>query len=751
MACQIFLDHPDDSLEHIASFLKAPDLLQFLSTHPRLVQLSKTASFWRTLLRVDDNACTNTNTFECAQSARRAYLTKAYARALPSMEWKPVQASRRSPTGREGHLSCTLGDDKVVITGGFTQDPHVYVLDTTNEADWQKIRPTVLAQPWKHPDLPKGVQPQQQNPHQFRMGGGDHPSTFESAYGASLTALDDHRAIRFGGFLGGGYTNECHQLALLTLSPDGESASWQVIQPLGQAAPRAYHTATLLRNRYLVVIGGMTESGCIRGEAILDTQTWTWINNVEVTNPYQLPKPTGRHGHSVVLDQERDRFVLFGGGSGTDLLRSGTDNAEVWEFRMGPEWRTATTPEELITSLPWEWSLVSMNEDSDDDEEEESEENEEDDEMQDEDHHQAMVARIDNLEEIDADVEQGRGAGNDNNNTNDGDEELDDFQSAAEEDNDETEFASLPPLEGRAGDNNNNEEEEARKPPANHNNNAPQRNNNAQSRQPQRPRRLSNAEKLCLGRCHLGFHVGPDTYLLGFGSGHPSTNRLLGFNLRTNQFFRPALKGNVLPCPRFTATGVTFGPYNSYLLVHGGYCTQEGTAIGNLCVLDLAPALKREFTALPPNPDFVSSRPVTDDDIGRRGGPGFGFGHGMGIGGMEDLLQNMFFELAAGGGGGGRRVNGRTLGEMLGVLGVLGRGGGRQNNDEEDDSDEDDDDNEDDDNDDGVEIRVMGGGGGMRIVNMAFGGNIREVGAMEEDDDDDEDDEDYDDDMSEVS
>ena len=50
---------------------------------------------------------------------------------------------------------------------------------------------------------------------------------------------------------------------------------------------------------------------------------------------------SGRHGHSVVLDNRRNRLVLFGGGSGSDLLRSGEDNSEVWELKMNDDWETS--------------------------------------------------------------------------------------------------------------------------------------------------------------------------------------------------------------------------------------------------------------------------------------------------------------------------------------------------------------------------------------------------------------------------
>ena len=101
---------------------------------------------------------------------------------------------------------------------------------------------------------------------------------------------------------------------------------------------RAYHTATLVCDRYLVIIGGMGHERSTDDVAILDTQTWTWIDNdIKRINDDGTPRPSpsGRHGHSVVDDSRRNRLVLFGGGSGTDLLRSGVDNSEVWELKMG--------------------------------------------------------------------------------------------------------------------------------------------------------------------------------------------------------------------------------------------------------------------------------------------------------------------------------------------------------------------------------------------------------------------------------
>jgi hypothetical protein len=180
------------------------------------------------------------------------------------------------------------------------------------------------------------------------------------------------------------------------------------------------------------------------------------------------------------LDDKRDRIVVFGGGSGSDLLRSGRDNAEVWELRMGRQWKKAEhSLQELQDSLPWEWSPVLMNEGDDDD----------DDENVDEDgvHQQRMVeAMHGSLQDIDDD---------------DDDDDVEDFVSAHSENSNN----ELPPQPAR--DNNNAARDRTRRAAQEARVPAPN------------PRQLSDVEKLCLGRCHLGFKVGQDTVLLAFGSG----------------------------------------------------------------------------------------------------------------------------------------------------------------------------------------------------------------------------------------
>jgi len=516
---------------------------------------------------------------------------------------------------REGHLACVLsrqaislrepdllpssvvaekrGRTKrreriVVVTGGFSNDDSLYLIHagTGTTAD-------VSDRPHRHWEMKRAE----------AIGQG--PSF---VYGATLTALPTlysetsegksprtltatMRAIRFGGFRAGGYSNETSQTVMLTVKQeatkvrkrrqrrgkrdrqrinddgeDGNEDSWSTLEwhwnrpweiewsPVATTGiargyndeensserdflSRAYHTSTLLLDRYLVVIGGMKSTNSVINEAILDTKTWTWIGTgITCGSDGSDDRPSGRHGHSVILDDYRNRLVLFGGGSGSDLLRSGDDNSEVWELQLGDGWRDAEKFEE---SFPWKWKKVHKD---------------------------------------------SNGVGNDD-------------ESAAEITH---------------GDNSFN---------------------------------LSPSQSLCLGRCHNGIKISRDTVLFLFGSGKPSTNGQLAYDLKNDDFFRqcpssqrisssssPAATSpdafsatgavhvrGILPKPRFTGIAA-FLEEDGYIITHGGFCTQDRDTIGTMDVLDLAPGLREHFGGLAIDDRRVTYEEVTDSQAveGRR-------------------------------------------------------------------------------------------------------------------------------------
>jgi hypothetical protein len=120
---------------------------------------------------------------------------------------------------------------------------------------------------------------------------------------------------------------------------------------------------------------------------------------------------------------------------------------------------------------------------------------------------------------------------------------------------------------------------------------------------------LSPAEQLCVGRGHSCCKVSADQVVLLHGSGRPSTNGLIAFDLDNNLFHRPAVNGP-LPKPRFTGVSVCLD--EGFILTHGGYSTQGSDAIGDWDVLDAAPTLGRGINFLPLDNAREAHAAITD-------------------------------------------------------------------------------------------------------------------------------------------
>ncbi|KAL3908698.1 MAG: hypothetical protein SGILL_008383, partial [Bacillariaceae sp.] len=487
---------PEEICRKVVQFLSAQDATSFTSVNRFLRGSGQAKSVWEFIYRrdVDKDYSLGSSmpSFSDCATAKQAVAVNETKNSLPSLKWYPVLPPT-GISGREGHLACTMtcGEERlIVLTGGFSDDSRIYMINPGK---------AFSSQPWNMTTV--------------------MPSPVASfVYGASLTPLPGRvdevsganvfRAVRFGGFRAGGYSNETDEVVLLeitqpTNTAEAASAKWTTIEAheSDRSSPRAYHTATLLMDR-------------------------------------------PRHGHSVILDSKRDRLVVFGGGSGSDLLRSGRDNAEVWEICMGKNWR-----ESIDHRHSWPWRKI----------------------------HGGV-----------------------------------DEASASEGDSDQEEEDS------NAADGNQDVSETTNT--------------------------LSPAERLCLGRCHMSYKVGPDMVLLFFGSGRPSTNGVIAYDLSTDKFHRPTVYETC--CPRFT--GASAFLEEGYILCHGGYSTQLNDSIGQMDVIDLVPSLRNSFDKLPIDPHRPYHAAITDTQAESAGG---NRGHHMGL--MHMFLANLAYAQRRGGAAGG--------------------------------------------------------------------------------------------------
>ena len=379
----MLLDLPEQEVwQSIAIYLPPKDILSFLSVHRNIDKLSASPSFWNQLLLRDrdyEETSEDESTTTVAADARQRFLLQSFMSTLSSVKWLPVSQDmqqRQFPVkAREGHNSCVLngpdGFNSLVITGGFSDDQGVTVIMLekgikahTSNWGWTRLSPRFSDEPTivygaSLTSLPPALSEDMEKDRFMRVSPG-------------INKKNVAKAVRFGGFEGGGYSGESNEVWVLTIVDyDYEDdtldqfAVWEKIETHGSSPrARAYHSATLIHDKYLVIIGGMTELGSCVEESVLDTQTWTWI---DIRLACKGGAPRGRHGHSVVWDKRRDRLVMFGGGSGTDLLRTGTDNNEVWELKTNgipvPDSPGSVRSQSGSTKYEtmWEWSKIRKN------------------------------------------------------------------------------------------------------------------------------------------------------------------------------------------------------------------------------------------------------------------------------------------------------------------------------------------------------------------------------------------------------
>ncbi len=332
-------------------------------------------------MRDRDDEDTSESESTSAADIRQAFLLQSFVASLSSVKWLPISRNLQQHEfpvkAREGHNSCVLngpaGFKTLVITGGFSDDQGVTALTLTKGLEacnsnwgWTRLSPRYTDEPTfvygaSLTPLPPALSEEMEKDRFMRV----RPGIIEKNVA---------KAVRFGGFEGGGYSGETNEVWVLTIVDyDYEDDSldqfavWEKMETQGPSPrARAYHSATLIHDRYLVIIGGMTQLGSCIEESILDTKTWTWID-MELKCKGE---PRGRHGHSIVWDKRRDRLVMFGGGCGTDLLRTGTDCNEVWELKMNgiveiEKYRspvqTQSSSDRVENETMWEWSKIHKN------------------------------------------------------------------------------------------------------------------------------------------------------------------------------------------------------------------------------------------------------------------------------------------------------------------------------------------------------------------------------------------------------
>ncbi|KAK9791169.1 hypothetical protein WJX73_004753 [Symbiochloris irregularis] len=163
----------------------------------------------------------------------------------------------------------------------------------------------------------------------------EHKQAPPERAGHSCTTLPDGRLLIFGGMdTGGKYHNDIWIMHPLRLT-------WHKLTKAVRGAPpkaRAYHTATLVGNR-VVVLGGNNAKlhWALKEVYTLSIDTFTWK---EHTSEVEGEAPSPRCGHSAVAHPDGRHLLVFGGG-----------NSEAGNF---------TSTLSILDTHTWRWTAAQV-------------------------------------------------------------------------------------------------------------------------------------------------------------------------------------------------------------------------------------------------------------------------------------------------------------------------------------------------------------------------------------------------------
>lgn len=215
--------------------------------------------------------------------------------------WTELSPGGEIPKARSG--PSAIYDpirDRIILHGGTKSYDHgvsaeTWSLTITPQPSWTRLLPT------------------------------EGPPRQRRHHSAILDAAHD-RMVIFGGVQQNG-TSSAEFLNDAWTLPLGEGAAWRPIAPLGSLPPgRGGHSSIFDRQRGRMIVFG----GYVLSEWIADVWALSLDDPPEWTELHPAgPGPSGRHGHSAVLDPLRERMIVFGGDAEHQSV------AEVWALSLG--------------------------------------------------------------------------------------------------------------------------------------------------------------------------------------------------------------------------------------------------------------------------------------------------------------------------------------------------------------------------------------------------------------------------------
>ena len=223
------------------------------------------------------------------QSAKRDSLADLQALSLTTLTWTRIYTSEQQPSGRTHHALAVIGGVAYVF-GGMSGES--LLMDDVwsfafKNVDWSRHEPHAPA--WSQ-ETPSGRGPRPRKAHSMISYRGD--------------------LYIFGGITSKGHANDLYQLRVADMH-------WRHIKSHESVAPtpRAFHSAALFNDRYMVVFGGIQSlKDTIK---ILDDLLLLDLQQMDWSLPFAGGiLPSSRYGHALATGRDplgKQQLVLVGG------------------------------------------------------------------------------------------------------------------------------------------------------------------------------------------------------------------------------------------------------------------------------------------------------------------------------------------------------------------------------------------------------------------------------------------------------
>lgn len=346
---------PFETWIHIFTFLPVDSICACSQTCSFLNDISLDSMLWRELLRRDfinfnggfglDLLQRQENSLTLSQSVtiedwadapwKNYYKNNYNISTLRSPTW--IYGFNSNINERQDHAGARCGD-YLVIYAGFTNDKHLYVLDTKEQV--KKLQECST-------DQEKQVKNSMISWNKCEIDG-DGPKLLSMLYGHTLVTLNSSTLLLYGGMQAPGYQFESSEVWLLHLEEENQENSkknlpfrwkWEKIQIQGEQIPpaRAYHSGVICNDKFWI-FGGTWQSKTHNDFWFLDLNTWTWEEVILCENEII---PHSRMGHSCFTFN--DNIYIFGGsdnpycqGYGNDFIDSYCFNCKTLKMRKLP-------------------------------------------------------------------------------------------------------------------------------------------------------------------------------------------------------------------------------------------------------------------------------------------------------------------------------------------------------------------------------------------------------------------------------